>query len=983
MTETAAEDTGRQAAQRALTAGTTQRFAVLLVLMAVSGVQLASGLIQLPYLPGLQASADDAVGCVLAAGTNPAAAGLQLAAPTLRSDAAYDTCVARYGWSPAWWLALVITAGLVVVAALVYVLLASGRRRVAAAASVDPDGRLTAVLTELTATAGLDRPPCFVVDPTATTVSAVAYGLPRRHTVCLNGALVARLESDPATFRAVVLHELAHLRNRDVGLTYATLAAWRVYLIALLLPNIVAAAWMVLGPALFGIDAQSVFRPAEQNVELKFLAGAAFLVVLVYLARADALRTREAYADLDAAHWGAAVGSVAHQARSPGPARPAPLVAFLDLWRSHPGWRERAILQADAAAVFRVSALQTFLTGASAMLILEQFGDVTGTLASNGLPRYWPAVVAAVVLTTVTGVAVWRAAGYASIAGRPASSGLRAGLWLGFGLVAGELLEGLTLEWHWWPADPVFLLSLLLLGLVVTVWCAEFAVCCARAGRSREVAGAVAWSARLAMTAGLVAVGLAATAVLTWWYSAGELFGSGLPVASDQVLSLLTPGPATPAVAHHSLQLALSALFVLPSDLKWPVTLAAAALWTVPLVAWGVTAWGRQSVAPRRLLAAVLAGVAGGLVSVAGGLAAMAYLHSWRIPVSQRYGSFLFAYYGLLVACVIAGMVLAALGGAVFGRQNQFLAGLVATGVAAPLGIAGVYLLVGSDGCVAPLSTMVTFCSWKPAEAWSWVQVSAADALAVGAVAAMAVALLVVAGGRSLTALRTGAARSSRASVLPAGEPPQEAVLPARAGRIGRTAVAAVLTATAVTTLVVAGPSLGEVGRVSQASEDALLPASTSTNSPQLTTVMVAAWTTFGGKPLVSHLDQGYLAVGPPLSRMAAELAGKGPGGTVKVSGPRFKALAAPTARACASVLRTVDEADGYFPIPSAPLQQEWQRLLAEAGTDARDCVTGAAKPDPALFTMGVVNLSGLGEPLGTLTKQLTFAVDHFCRACA
>ena len=1008
---------------RARTAGITQRFAVVGVLIAVSALQLASGLIRLPYFPGLQDHANGSVGCVLAASGDPSAAGFRLGGPVLGGpvlggpvlggpvlgdSAAYNACQARYGWNPAWWLPLVVTAGLAVVAGLVYLRLARGRHRVMLAATGDSGGRLTGRLAGLTAIAGLDRPPRFVIDPAATRVSAVAHGLSRRHTVRLHGGLVARLESDPATFRAVVLHELAHVRNRDVGLTYATMAAWRVYVVALLLPTVISAAWVELGPVVFRANARSVFLPAERNLELKFLVTAAFLVLLVLLARADALRTREAYAGLAAARWDAAArsrapaGSLAEDAARPGGL--AWLASFLDLWRTHPGRRQRAVLEADPSAVFRVSALPTFLTGAAAMLILSQFSADTGSAFANGLNAYWPAVLAAVVLIAVTGVALWRAAAYAPLAGQRASSGLRAGLWLSLGLVAGELLEGITTFPHWWPADPAFLLALPLLGLVVTVWSAEFAACCARAGRR---------TARLAMTVGLVAVGAAVTAVLAWWQGAGELFASGIPVTSNAFLNALGGGPPAAGVGHHALLLAISVLFALPSQLKWPLTAAATALWTVPLAVGGATAWARRAVvAPRQLPAAVLAGVVGGLVSGAGGLTVMAYLHSWWIPLPEQSGTLLLAYSGLLAACVIAGMVLAAAAGAALGRDNRFLAALVATGVAGPLGIGAAYLLVGTDGCVAPLATMVNSCSWKPAAARGWIQLSAADTLAVGAVASAAAAILVVACVAAVTAWRASAARRSRAGLMPVGEPvpaddlpanaspaspvptvppaPASHALPAaavarppRVASIGRTVVAMVLTAAAVITLIAAGPSLSSGGSRSPASVSLLLPASTPVSSPQLTQLTVEAWNLFGGMPLMSDLDEDDRAVGPALSRVVAERApGDRPDGQATLSGPPFKALAAPTARVCASVLKTVGDAEAYFPIPSPPLQRQWRELLAAVGAAARDCVTGAAKPDPQLFNSGAARLPVQGKPIASLMRQLTLVADRYCRAC-
>jgi Zn-dependent protease with chaperone function len=267
---------------------------------------------------------------------------------------------------------------------LVYLLLAAGRRRAVPVMGVDLGGELAAELRSLAARAGLARPPRFVVDPAAITASAVAFGLPGWHTVCLHGGLVARFRSDPEGFRAVVLHELAHIKNRDIGLTYATIAAWRVYLVALLLSATVSGAWQLLsGPVMLGTGAGTqLFWPGVRTEQLKSLAVMAFLVLLVYLARADVMRARETYADLDAAIWDARTAALQGNGKQPGP-----LAAFWQLWRTHPIPRQRAEVLTDASAVFRVSSLQMFLTGAAAVVILYWFqGDLSplnGTLAGR------------------------------------------------------------------------------------------------------------------------------------------------------------------------------------------------------------------------------------------------------------------------------------------------------------------------------------------------------------------------------------------------------------------------------------------------------------------------------------------------------------------------------------------------------------------------------------------------------------------------
>jgi hypothetical protein len=81
--------------QRALSAGTTQRFVLLLILFLVSGIQLASSLfLDSPLIPY-----DASAGCFLAAGVDPSASGIALIAPEIDEQAALNACRARYGWN--------------------------------------------------------------------------------------------------------------------------------------------------------------------------------------------------------------------------------------------------------------------------------------------------------------------------------------------------------------------------------------------------------------------------------------------------------------------------------------------------------------------------------------------------------------------------------------------------------------------------------------------------------------------------------------------------------------------------------------------------------------------------------------------------------------------------------------------------------------------------------------------------------------------
>ena len=83
-----------------------------------------------------------------------------------------------------------------------------------------------------------------MVPPMAATASAAAAnstgdcgrGNDRRRFVVIGGGAVVAAVKKPADFDAVILHELAHIKNRDIDQTYLALAIRRAFVVAALLP---------------------------------------------------------------------------------------------------------------------------------------------------------------------------------------------------------------------------------------------------------------------------------------------------------------------------------------------------------------------------------------------------------------------------------------------------------------------------------------------------------------------------------------------------------------------------------------------------------------------------------------------------------------------------------------------------------------------------------------------------------------------------
>ncbi|MFE9960128.1 M48 family metalloprotease [Micromonospora sp. NPDC005299] len=171
---------------------------------------------------------------------------------------------------------------------------------------------LRADLAALVREAGLRRAPTFLVSRSAR-VSGNTFGTVSTRYVRLDLGLVHAHRTAPARFRAVVLHELAHLRNADVDLTRLTVAlAWAFPL------GVVAPAAVTFFSALRAPDlARDVWRLA-------------LFAVVVQVSAWSVLRAREFAAD---ARLG---GDDAATAR-----------ALLDVGRRPTGWRDRL------AALFR------------------------------------------------------------------------------------------------------------------------------------------------------------------------------------------------------------------------------------------------------------------------------------------------------------------------------------------------------------------------------------------------------------------------------------------------------------------------------------------------------------------------------------------------------------------------------------------------------------------------------------------------------
>ncbi|MFJ8045508.1 M48 family metalloprotease [Kitasatospora sp. NPDC096147] len=701
--------------ERVVGAGTGARFAVLLVLMLVTTGAMALSVLWLLH-------AADGVGCVLAAGGAPERAGTSAESVRLSGQwLPFWACMDRYVPVPPWWQAAVAPCLLAAVAALLFLLLPAWkirRRRLVGLQTVDSDGALLRLVDEAAAVSGLVRVPRVVVDRAAPTAGAAIFGRTRRPVLVLHGGLIARRSSDPAHLRTVLLHEFAHISNRDITITYATVALWRTFGVLVLLPYLVWTGYEISG---FGATAWLELSPLDVRTLLLPLV----LAGLVGLARSDVLRVREIHADLTAIRAGADLHRAVITAQQPVAGRLrrtfAPVKA---LWSTHPESQVRRSALTDPAPVFAQHAAPALLTGVSAVLIHV---NLIGALSAYRPLIPWvyqgAALLPALLVCGVLGTALWRSVAYAALTGARPPIGMRTGGWLGVGLAAGSLVGGRGAgSAQWLGGSFVGLATVAASAVVFTVWFTLCARLWVGVWRGRSL--------RPALLLCLVGAFVVAAVWFAWLTPQGAYEEYFRTIAPDRRHLIEQLYPGGPKAGSATVFVLATVLPLVATSMTWPMfAAAAAAAWMVPTLAlalgrpanpprWAARArpagTGRLvgSEAPPTLRRALMPGLVAGVVSWFAAAGVLAYFHAGQGWQAGASGNWAVRVESGLFPAVVGPTALAAL--AAIGARHP-LAPLIAAQTTAAVGLVGSGLLVSFDGCLAPLSSRGSTCGWHPA----------------------------------------------------------------------------------------------------------------------------------------------------------------------------------------------------------------------------------------------------------------------------
>lgn len=424
-------------------------------------------------------------------------------------------------------------------------------------------------LAELCREAGLTSPPVFLLNPLNRASSGLAFGRLGRYYIVLNGGLVTRFYTDRPAFRAVVLHELAHLYNADVDKTYFSLAIGLAFLVAALVP---------LAISQFG-------RPLDEtfNIGWRVLA----LTMLVYLTLSAVLRAREVYADVRASVWDGLAGGLGRMLNSlpqPKGGRWRRYAAF------HPDPDDRRKALNETQHLFRMGFWEALGTGIAATIAFE---NVDSALLGPFVPAsdsflsvLGTGLIFAPLMVGVVGSGIWRA-NLAALANKRVLQGIgRLGLGLGLGFLLGQYLSlsayALSKSQQSLTGLDLFVFDALWIGVVLASLLLFLYWINAGASTWMEVAAA-SRSPRPAYRVGLIIAGI----WLTLWLGLLFYVYPSRATGNDMLIPTLIARISTQYNVSMTGALFLLIEATITAVLSNPLALFAfISIWAFPLAAW-------------------------------------------------------------------------------------------------------------------------------------------------------------------------------------------------------------------------------------------------------------------------------------------------------------------------------------------------------------------------------------------------------------
>ncbi|WP_055555164.1 M48 family metalloprotease [Streptomyces sp. NBRC 110028] len=308
-----------------------------------------------------------------------------------------------------------------------------------------------------------DFPVRILIDLVNPAIDGLAFGhVFRRYVVLSRGVLLALSERDRETAWRVVMHELAHIRNRDLDITAITVAMWRSFLVVVVAPVLAACAiGIVRGTPPIGTPGLS----PDSGPGLSWMLAAQIvgLTALAWLARSVVLQARELHADARVLTWHPDPQPLRHPFYSASQRRwPSTILRRA----THPSPAARvAALSESGRLLLRQGFAYPFLCGAFVTMLIVDPKSLSRPGWLDGLAG--PFIVLTFALMTGT---FRTAAGLRAHPAVRAADSLRMRLGLAVGLPAGLVLSPYRFTAHAHAAPPTDLQPAKLLALAGAGW---------------------------------------------------------------------------------------------------------------------------------------------------------------------------------------------------------------------------------------------------------------------------------------------------------------------------------------------------------------------------------------------------------------------------------------------------------------------------------------------------------------------------------
>jgi Zn-dependent protease with chaperone function len=240
---------------------------------------------------------------------------------------------------------------------------------------------LHAHLDDVVKQIGLAARPAFWLAPEPS-AQGVAFGRQARCHVQLNAGLIKKFHTNRSAVTAVVLHELAHVRNRDIRYTYLTITIWWAFVLVALLPYALTS----ILPLVLGSYPQ--WWPASvraSSVNGRVVVSVLAMTALTYLVYAAILRVRETHADATAA---SAAGDDALRQVLAALDRPQAAAGFWRktrrlrqgwaVLRTHPSVGRRLAILGDPTPLYSTATLEMVGAGIAIAVVQANLANLTG-----------------------------------------------------------------------------------------------------------------------------------------------------------------------------------------------------------------------------------------------------------------------------------------------------------------------------------------------------------------------------------------------------------------------------------------------------------------------------------------------------------------------------------------------------------------------------------------------------------------------------